>query len=102
MVIFEDELDGFIKFIHDYRKNLSNGFWKKEKASEEKNEKLVVDSMPKGYPKDPQEYRDVYEEFDYYDGEREKLIADLASDSEDFARSNEDGWFYGDDDGEER
>lgn len=41
---------------------------------------------------------DASDEESYDHSERNQIYADLASDAEDYARSEEDGWFYGDED----
>ena len=40
----------------------------------------------------------VFDDDNEYARERELLMEDLASDNDDFARSDEDGWYYSDED----
>jgi hypothetical protein len=49
-------------------------------------------------PDNPEERESEYD-FDYdheCNGERELLLSDLASDNDDFSRSNDEGWYYPD------
>jgi hypothetical protein len=51
-------------------------------------------------PRDQPAEDDLYDDCGYVDNDRETeiLMDDLASDNDDFARSEEDGWYYSDED----
>lgn len=53
-------------------------------------EKIELANL-QSYLEETEEYDNSLEE---YDGEIEVLFSDLEDDREDWARSNEDGWFY--------
>ena len=49
----------------------------------------------RGYAADSDEYEPI--DYGYEDDEREQIAQELEDDREDYARSEEDGWYYGDD-----
>lgn len=57
-----------------------------------------ADEPPEAFDEPYSDDEDDHSSYDEFELSRQELMDDIASDQEDWARSDEDGWFYGDDD----